>query len=345
MTSSTDRPARRAASAEPPAWLVWAALGVVYIVWGSTYLAIRLVVETMPPLLTAGARFLTAGALIYAVLVLTRGPGVLRRGRGELLGAGFVGIALLLGGNGLVMLGERDVPSGLAALIIAVVPLWVVVLRLLNAERVRRGTLIGVVIGFAGVAVLVVTRGVTGSVAPLGMLLLVGSGASWAIGSYYSRRVELPSDPFVSTAIQSLLGGLALVTVGLLAGELGLLRVAVFSERSLLGFVYLVIFGSILAYTAYTWLLQHAPVSKVATYAYVNPVVAILLGWLVLGEDVNASILAGGAMIVLAVGLVIRTESRAGRRVVSALDAPPARGLSRRARRRPGSESGSAGPD
>jgi drug/metabolite transporter (DMT)-like permease len=311
------------ATARHGAWLVWGALVVVYVVWGSTYLAIRLVVETMPPLLSASGRFLLAGLVIGAVLLLRGGLPAVRLSRREVAASAFVGMCLLLGGNGLVMLGERDVPSGLAALIIAVVPLWVVVLRLLFGERVLRGTLFGVLVGFVGVAVLVLPRGIGGSVEPAGMLMLVAAGASWAVGTYYSRRLALPADPFVSTAAQLILGGAALGACGLLAGELGLLDTQRFSTASVLSLAYLVLFGSILAYTAYTWLVQNAPISKVATYAYVNPVVALVLGWLVLSEEITASTLIGGAMIVVAVGLVMRTESR--REVFEPLDAGPGR--------------------
>jgi len=313
---------------------VWAALVVVYVVWGSTYLAIRIVVDTMPPLLAASGRFLTAGAIMAVVLVLRRGPRILRLRRAELAGSAFVGTALLLGGNGLVSLGERDVPSGLAALIIAVVPLWVVLLRLLAREQVRRGTIIGVVVGILGVAVLVVPRSLGEPVATAGLLMLLLAGACWSVGSYYSSRVSLPRDPFVSTAAQLLLGGLALGVAGLAAGETGLLQVERFSTGAVVSLVYLIFFGSILAYTAYTWLLQNAPVSKVATYAYVNPVVAILLGWIVLNEEVNATMAIGGAMIVLAVGVVVRTEVR-GRDDIAALEAPPADAASPDHARRP----------
>jgi drug/metabolite transporter (DMT)-like permease len=314
----------------PPGWLVWAALLVVYIVWGSTYLAIALVVQTMPPLLAASFRFVLAGLIMAAVLALRHGPGVLRLSRAELGGTAFVGLALLLGGNGMVMLGQREVPSGLAALIIAVVPLWVVVTRLLFGERVARGTLVGVLVGFAGVAVLVVPRGLAATVPLGGMLLLIFAAASWAFGSFYSNRLRLPRDPFVSTAAQLVAGGIGLGVVGVLAGEVGLLRDARFSAESIAGLVYLVSFGSILAFTAYTWLLQHAPVQKVATYAYVNPVVALILGTLVLREELSLTLLIGGAMIVVAVALVIRTESRP-RQQVGALEAPPAQSvLSRR---------------
>jgi drug/metabolite transporter (DMT)-like permease len=225
---------------------------------------------------------------------------------------------LLLGGNGLVMLAERSVPSGLAALIIAVVPLWIVLLRVTNAERVRRGTLLGVLIGFVGVTLLVASRGLTGEVDVIGMLMVIGSSASWAVGSFYSRRLPLPADPFVSTVAQMICGGIALGAVGVAAGELARLRPEQFATESSIALGYLAVFGSILAFSAYTWLLQNAPVSKVATYAYVNPVVAIFLGWLVLAEAITPSMAIGGAMIVVGVALVIRSESRRAQMTVLA---------------------------
>ncbi len=305
-----------------PEWQIWAALLVIYVVWGSTYLAIRIVVGTMPPLLSAGGRFLIAGLVLFAYLVIRRGLGSIRLSRREWLGASFVGVALLLGGNGLVMLGERDVPSALAALIIAVIPLYVVILRRLFGESIRTMTVLGVVIGVIGVAVLVVPRGIDGSVAIGGLLLLMLAPISWSIGTYFSKRVELPVDALASTGAQMLVGGAALTIVGLLLGEAGLFQPERFSFDSLVAFGYLVIFGSVLAYTAYTWLLQHASVSKVATYAFVNPVVAIALGaWF--GEDINAMMLIGAAMIVVAVAIVVRTESRSRQPAVS-MEATPA---------------------
>lgn len=306
-----------------PAWLIWAALLVVYLFWGSTYLAIRVLVETMPPLLSGSIRFLVAGAVLYAFLVVRSGPAVLRLSRAELFGATAVGVALLVVGNGLVMAGERDVPSGLAALIIAVVPLWVVVLRRLFGEHIGWGTLIGVLVGFAGVAVLVVPRGIDGTIAIGGMILLIVAGASWAVGSFYSRRLALPSDPLVSTAAQMVMGGLGLAVAGSVTGEFDLFRPAAFSIESIAALLYLIVFGSLVGYTAYTWLLQNTTISKVSTYAYVNPVVALFLGWLILSEEITASIIVGGLMIVLAVGLVIRAETRS-RDEVGALEAPPA---------------------
>ena len=293
-----------------PEWKIWSALLIVYVVWGSTYLAIRVVDETMPPLLAAGARHVSAGVIIFVLLLITKGPGALRLSRAEWFGAGFVGLALLLGGNGLVMLGERDVPSGLAALIIAVVPLFVVLMRRVFGERVASGTYVGVLGGFVGMAVLIVPHGLSGETNVVAMLMLVGASLSWAIGSYFSTRLTLPRDPLASTGAQMLVGGTSLAIVGTLAGEWGLVHVDRFSTDSVVALVYLIIFGSVVAYTAYTWVLQHATVSRVSTYAYVNPVVAIVLGALILNESVDVWILIGAAIIVVAVALVIRAEAK-----------------------------------
>jgi drug/metabolite transporter (DMT)-like permease len=314
--------------AQAPSWLVWSALGVVYLVWGSTYLAIAVVVKSMPPLLSAGFRFIIAALVMAIVIGAIRGFRTLRLTRAQIGGATLVGIALLLGGNGLVNLGEqRSVPSGLAALIIGVVPLWIVLLRRLNGERVRRGTLLGVVIGFGGVALLV-SRGLNGEIDLLGMLMVVGSSISWSIGSFYSRRLPLPADPFVSSAAQMLFGGIALTVVGAASGEFSGLQPQSFKPESLAALAYLIVFGSIVAFSAYTWLLQNAPVSKVATYAYVNPVVAIFLGWLILSEPLTIPMAIGGALIVASIILVLRTESRpAG--VMTTKAAAPATAVSR----------------
>jgi drug/metabolite transporter (DMT)-like permease len=224
-----------------------------------------------------------------------------------------VGLALLLGGNGLVVLGERDVPSGLTALIIAIVPLFVVILRRLFGERVARGTFVGVAAGFVGVGVLVVPHGISGDVNLVGMLMILAASLSWAIGSYFSRRMTLPRDAIASTGAQMLTGGAGLLVAGTLTGEWGLAQPERFSTESVLSLVYLIVFGSVIAYTAYTWLLQNASVSRVATYAYVNPVVAIFLGALLLNETIDAAIVIGALIIVISVGVVIRTEARSSR--------------------------------
>lgn len=294
---------------EAPDWMIWAALWVVYIVWGSTYLAIRVTVETMPPLLVGGVRFIIAGGVMYLVLAIRRGLRANRITGRELMGATFVGTALILGGNGLVMIAEQYVPSGIASLLIATVPLWVILFRTLAQDRVPRGTLGGVVLGFAGVALLLLPGEKPDGAPILGMFGLLLAAFFWALGTFSSRRVSLPSDPFLSTAVQMTMGGLSSFVVGSVRGEAASLDFASFSVSSVLATVYLIVVGSWLAFTAYVWLLQHAPVSKVATYAYVNPVIAVFLGWLVLAEEITAFVLAGAAVIVSSVAFIVRRES------------------------------------
>ncbi len=304
-----------------PGWMVWSALWVVYIVWGSTYLAIRVVVETLPPFLSAGARFTVAGLILFAVLALRRGLAEIRVSKRELGASLLVGAALLLGGNGLVSLAERDVSSSLAALIIASTPLWVILLRKLSGDRISGGTLVGVAIGFVGVAMLVLPgRDSDANVA--GLLLLVVAAASWASGSFFSSRLPLPRDPFVSTATQMVAGGLILLVAGLASGETSGLDPSEFSGASIAAFAYLVTMGSLFAFTCYVWLLQNAPISKVATYAYVNPVIAIFLGWLILSESITTTILVGAAVIVSSVAFIVSKESAPERAEADDADAP-----------------------
>jgi drug/metabolite transporter (DMT)-like permease len=283
---------------------IWSALGAVYLIWGSTYLAIAIAVETLPPLLSAGVRFLIAGLVLLGFIAARRG---LRVGREQLIGAAVVGLLLLVGGNGFVVLAERTVPSGLTALIIASVPLWIVVFRRIAGDRIHGSTFIGVAVGFAGVAFLVVPRGASGA-DPSGLLLLLVATVSWALGTFLAPRLRMPRDALLSTGIQQLAGGIVLVVLGAAMGELGHLEPATWSANSLLALGYLVVFGSLVAFTAYSWLLQHAPVSLVSTYAYVNPVVAVFLGALILAEPVTPSILIGAAIIVAAVAFIVTRE-------------------------------------
>jgi drug/metabolite transporter (DMT)-like permease len=288
-----------------PAWKVWGALWTVYLVWGSTYLAIRVMVETVPPLLGAGVRFTVAGAVMVAALSF-RGP--VRPTRAQLLSALVVGI-LLPGANAVVSVAEQEVPSGLAALLVASVPLWVVLLRRAAGERVSAASAGAVLVGFAGVALLIRPGEQSGDATVLGLAAVVGAALMWASGSFASPRLQLPRDPLVSTGWQMLLGGLVCVAVGLAVGEAGDADVAEFSTRSIAALTYLIVIGSWFAFTAYAWLLQNAPIAKVATYAYVNPVVAILLGWLILDEVVTPITVVGAAIIVVSVALVVRIES------------------------------------
>jgi drug/metabolite transporter (DMT)-like permease len=303
VEASARIPAR--AEAAPP-WKVWSALWVVYIVWGSTYLGIALMVETMPPLLAAGTRFVAVGAILMPFIAVRRGLAALRPTRAQLLAAGFVGL-MLPGANAVISVAEKTVPSGLAALLVASIPLWVILLRRGSGEHVSGRSIAAVLVGFAGVALLLKPEG---QATIIGLLACLGAALMWAVGSFASPKISLPRDPLVSTAWQSLLGGLAILAFGLLVGEGGDVHPSEWSARSIFGIVYLITFGSLLAYTSYAWLLQNAPISKVSTYAYVNPVVAIALGWLILDESISATTLLGAGIIVASVALVVRVESK-----------------------------------
>ncbi|MFL5839997.1 MAG: GNAT family N-acetyltransferase [Thermoleophilaceae bacterium] len=298
-----------AGAAAPPGWLVWLALGTIYLIWGSTYLAIRVMVETVPPLLGAGARFLLAGLIFYAVLRLRRGAAAVSFSRPNLLAAAAAGTLLCFGGNGLVTVAEQNVPSGIAAVVIASVPLWIVLFRKLSHESINRVALVGVLIGFAGVAILLLPGERPEGASIGGMLLIVVAAACWAIGSYYPRRWPMPPDAMLSTALQMITAGAVMVVVGSAVGELGDVHVSEFSTKSIAGFVWLVTAGSLVAFTAYVWLLKNAPISKVATYAYVNPVVAIFLGWALLSETITGTVVIGATLIIASVALVVSRES------------------------------------
>jgi drug/metabolite transporter (DMT)-like permease len=308
-----------------------AALTVVYLAWGGTYPAIRVMVETVPPLIGTGARFLVAGAVMAVTLGVL---GRLRAGRAEVVGAALVG-CVILGDIGVLAVAEQEVPAGLAALLIASVPLWVVCLQLVHRRPVTRRTAAAVVAGLAGMALLVSP----GGAAPVAWLLvLVAAAAVEAAGQFYSQRTRLPRDPLVSTTVQLGAAGAALVLAGAALGELGELRPAAFSADSVLAFAYLVVPGSLIAYTAFVWLLANAPIGTVATYAYVNPVVAVGIGALLLGETVTAAMATGGVLILGSVALVVSAPTPprpapAPRRPRRSSRARPVRRRSPRARR------------
>jgi drug/metabolite transporter (DMT)-like permease len=274
----------------------------VYVIWGSTYLGIELAGETIPPLFAVGVRFLCAAALLFAFTAWRRGREALRVTRRELASCVLIG-ALLPGANAVLFIAERHVPTGLASLIIGAVPLWIVVMRSLNGDRPERAALLGVVFGFAGLVILVRPSGH----APLwALLIVVLSSVMWATGSFLSGRVPLPRDAFAATSYEMLAGGLILLPIALLTTHP---HFSEFSARSIGGFVYLVTFGSVIGYTAYVWLLDNAPIGKVATYAYVNPVVAIALGAIVLHESITWSIAVGAVLVLACVAVVVRRES------------------------------------
>jgi drug/metabolite transporter (DMT)-like permease len=322
-TQPDSRPgtAVRADADRPVTGGVVVALLTVYLVWGSTYLAIRYTVAGLPPLLAMGVRFLLAGALIAAAIRLFRGRSAFRMTRREATTAALCGLFLLVGGNGLVAVAEQDVDSGLAALLIAATPLWVVVLRALLKDRPSAATLLGLLLGMAGVVVLLLP-GVSGA-APLGPLLLVClSSFLWSCGTVLATRRPMPADPFVSTVVEMAVGGAAMVVLGSMGGEWSRLDLGGVGSASWIAFVYLVVVGSLAGYSAYVWLLARAPLSLATTYAYVNPAVAVALGALFLDEPLTASVLIGGAVIIVAVAVVISAESR--RRRPAQADAVPA---------------------
>jgi drug/metabolite transporter (DMT)-like permease len=293
----------------PPRWLTLLSLLTIYLVWGSTYLAIRVAVETIPPFLGAGVRFVIAGLLLAGYLLLRGRLDRSALGWPQLLPSALVGVLLVVGGNGLVMIAEQTVPSGLAALLIASDPLWIVLLRAGDGQRISRTTLASVLVGFVGVAFLVLPH-IGGGLSTLGgPLIIVAAAVSWAVGSFWSQRLPLPRDPLTSTMLQQLIGGVILVLASFVLGDVGRFDPARVSTTSALALGYLLVFGSLVAFTAYTWLLRHTPVSTVSTYAYVNPVIAVFLGWAILSEEITTSILAGAIVIVASVAFVVRQET------------------------------------
>lgn len=293
-----------------PVWGIWAALVAVYLAWGSTYLAARIAVRTAPPFLSSSVRFLIAGVLLYA-WASRRGD---RRGDRPTLrqwgAAAVIGGALLVGGVGMVTWAVQTVPSGIAALIVATVPLWMVIIRgSALRERVTWREVLGIAVGFAGIALLVRPSS-AGRLDPAGIAAILVSTVSWASGSLYARRAPLPARPLVGTAMAMLAAGVLAALVGIAAGEVGAVRLADLSVESILAVGYLIVVGSWVGFAAYTWLLRVARTSLVSTYAYVNPVVAVFLGWAILRESVTLRTLLAGAVIVLAVALIV--SGRAG---------------------------------
>ncbi len=308
------------------------ALLVVYIVWGSTYFAIAVVIETLPPLLSAGLRFSVAGTIMLgALLVAARVRGermaLERPSRAHWRSAFVVGGLLLLGGNGGVVLAEQFIPSGTAAVLIATVPIWLAVFDALLMRR-RPGALVitGLVAGIIGVAILVTPVEGVEALDPLGVGLVIAAAMSWAIGSLYARRAPLPRSQLLGTGMEMLAGGIVILVAGTLIGELGRTDVSTFSLRSLVALGYLVVFGSLAAFTAYTWLLAHVPVSTVGTYAYVNPIVAVALGAVFLSEPITvprivATVVIIGAVVAMVSGRPRETEEPGPAPEVATLEA------------------------
>ena len=303
----------------PPAVRTWTALGLVYVVWGSTYLAIAYVVESFPPLLAGFLRFIVASALLAAFLLVRRRR-ALRASARQWLGSMGIGVLLLLCGNGGVTVAEeRGLPSGLAALLVAGVPLYVALFRALSRDRPSARTVTGVLIGFVGLGVLLLPGTRPSGVSFLPAALVLAGSFCWSFGSVLSTRIALPADPLVTSLGEMVGGSIGFLVAGLVAGE------SLPSHphtSSVVGLGYLVVFGSIVAFTAYSWLLGTAPVSTVATYAYVNPVVAVVLGALFRGEQLTVTSVIGGLVTVVAVVVVVSQEG--SRQLEPRLDDLPA---------------------
>ncbi len=294
------------------------ALLALYFVWGSTYIAIRIAVESIPPLTYAAVRFLVAGALLYGFSIRRGDAAGDRPGRREWRDAAIIGGLLLAGGNGLLAIGEQTIPAGIAALIIATLPLWFALLgRLFFGVRMTRTIVVGTVIGFAGVAVLVTPGGGgSGSLDLFGVAVCLLSPVMWAVGSLYSRTAHVPARPLVSTGMQMLAGSAILFVVAVVTGDLFRARLAEITPQSLAAVAYLIVVGSLVGYTAYVWLLRVAPISLVSTYAYVNPIVAVALGWIILGEPLTPRTIAAGAIIVVAVAIIVGARGGESRRAL-----------------------------
>jgi drug/metabolite transporter (DMT)-like permease len=289
--------------------LVLAAFAAVYVLWGSTYLAIRFAVETVPPFLLAGVRFTIAGVILGA-FALARGAAWPTRQNWK--AAVITGILLFPLGNGVVVWAETRIDSSMAALLVATEPVWVVLLLWLHAGvRPRPLVVAGIVAGFAGLVMLVGHSSMPGVGADVvSAAALVGASISWAAGSLYARNAPHARSPLLSAGMQMIAGGIALLALGALTGEPGRLHFAAISTRSIAAFGYLVICGSLVGFSAYSWLVTVAAPARVATYAYVNPVIAVLLGWAVAGEAITVRIAVAAAVIVGAVALIVADQSR-----------------------------------
>jgi drug/metabolite transporter (DMT)-like permease len=302
-----------AAGLGPTRGRVALAFAAVYVLWGSTYLAIRFGVETIPPFLMAGTRHLVAGLLLY---IWMRSRGTPRPSATHWKSAAIIGGLMLLGGNGLVTWAEQRVPSGLAALIVASVPIWMAVLEGLE-KRARPGgaVIAGLLLGLAGIALLVAPGRFAGNghVDPIGALALLAAALCWSFGSLYSRRVPLPASTFTATAMEMIAGGTWLWVAGLLFGEGSRLHLSAISMRSAVSLAYLILFGSLIGFTAYVWLLKATTTARVSTYAYVNPIVAVALGALFAGEVITARVAIAALVIVGSVALIITSRSKPAR--------------------------------
>lgn len=291
------------------------AFAAVYLIWGSTYLAIKFAVATIPPFLMAGTRFVIAGSGLYWWL---RRRGAPAPSRVQWRSAVIVGALLFLGGNGALCWAEERVDSGLASLIVAIIPLWMVLIAHAEhkmkhqAARLGGPVMAGLALGLLGIALLVGPGSLLGhrGVDRMGAAVLLGGSLAWTVGSLYSPRANLPRSTLVAASMEMFCGGVLLIVFGILSRETGDIHLRTVSLRSLVGLAYLITFGSLLGFTSYNWLLSHATPARVSTYAYVNPVVAVCLGWAIGGEAITLRVLAAAALVVAAVALIVSHRAR-----------------------------------
>jgi len=284
---------------------ILAAFASIYLIWGSTYLAIRYADETIPPFIMGGARFVVSGALLY---VWARWRGASRPTRTHWRNAIIAGAFLLVGGNGAVVWAEQVVPSGMTALLVSILPFWLVIIEWVRPPRRRPhgAVLTGLILGFIGIAVLVGPEdlGGHGDIRPIGALVLILGSLSWAIGSFYSRDADLPESGLLTTGMEMLGGGTLLLIVGAATGEFSRFDVHQISRASAAGLLYLITFGSLLGFTSYIWLLDKVSPARLGTYAYVNPVVAVVLGWAIAGERFSIRTVVAATIVICAVALI-----------------------------------------
>jgi drug/metabolite transporter (DMT)-like permease len=294
-----------------PATRVWLALGTVYLIWGSTYLGIKYGLETKPPFLMGSLRFLAAGGVLYLLAIRQGDTTGDRPGQRQWLAALAIGGALLVGGNGGVILAEQYVPTGVVALFVATAPLWMAIIdRVIFGRRLPPLVIVGLVIGFGGVAFLIGSPG-SGHINLFGAALALAAPLCWASGSVFTRHVKLPIRPLVAASMEMLWAGALFGILSLATGELGRVHWQGISRTSWFALLYLIVFGSLVGFSAYVWLLRSAPLSLVSTYAYVNPVVAVVLGAIFIGEALTPRVVIAGSIILAAVALIVVARNRA----------------------------------
>ena len=299
---------------------IWIALISIYLIWGSTYLAIRFAVESIPPFLMASTRFIIPGLILYGWRRIAGDKAPTFR---EWKSTAIIGLLLLLGGNGAVTWAEQIIPSGIAAMVIGSVPLWIIILNLFTKEGKHQDkkVIISALFGFIGIILLVGPTqflGITERIRPIGIAVIIFAAIFWSVGSLYSRNAKIPESPLLSTGMEFIAGGIGLLFAGTITGEFSQLDINLITPRSFLSLIYLITFGSLIGFTAYTWLLRNAPISLVSTYAYVNPLIAIILGYIFAEETLNFRIIIAGIIIITSV-IFINHSSRINREQVKTL--------------------------